>query len=256
MTEFRRRVVILIQLFLLTLWLQIPLAAQESGDNPESDQAPAMDQSAEEKEFVSAETRAILEQLKEESRKAEERFQIALNEQRDEAAQRERLLIGLLILILLTLVAGIILYESRKRRKSGKSHASLKRENLGDSPGYTDNTVIQKPVGDSEYILDGRDEEGIRYVISLTGEELVQEDGVVLGRNPANTRYLINHADVSRRHARLSMANNRVFIEDLGSTNGTSINGQSIDEKGPVAIANGDQLIIGSVVMKLSVLHE
>ena len=47
---------------------------------------------------------------------------------------------------------------------------------------------------------------------------------------------------------------NRVFIEDLGSTNGTSVNGQSIEEKGLVSIDSGDQIIIGSVVMNLRVL--
>lgn len=47
---------------------------------------------------------------------------------------------------------------------------------------------------------------------------------------------------------------NRVFIEDLGSTNGTSVNGQNIDDKGLVSVSNGDQIIIGSVVMKLRVM--
>ena len=67
--------------------------------------------------------------------------------------------------------------------------------------------------------------------------------------------YIINHADVSRKHARLRVMKNRVFIEDLGSTNGTSVNGQSIDDKGMVSVDNGDQIIIGSVVMKLRVME-
>ena len=77
---------------------------------------------------------------------------------------------------------------------------------------------------------------------------------MIIGRNPQDSPYIINHADVSRKHARMRVMKNRVFIEDLGSTNGTSVNGQSIDEKGPVSVANGDQIIIGSVVMKLRVL--
>ncbi|MFT5209882.1 MAG: pSer/pThr/pTyr-binding forkhead associated (FHA) protein [Flavobacterium sp.] len=47
----------------------------------------------------------------------------------------------------------------------------------------------------------------------------------------------------------------RAFIEDLGSTNGTSVNGQNIDDKGPVSVSSGDQIIIGSVAMKLRVLN-
>ena len=66
--------------------------------------------------------------------------------------------------------------------------------------------------------------------------------------------YVINHADVSRKHARMRVMRDRIFIEDLGSTNGTSVNGQTIDDKGPVSVESGDQIIIGSVVMKLRVL--
>ncbi|MBQ62352.1 MAG: FHA domain-containing protein [Gammaproteobacteria bacterium] len=57
-----------------------------------------------------------------------------------------------------------------------------------------------------------------------------------------------------RKHARMRVMKNRVFIEDLGSTNSTSVNGQSIEEKGLVSIDSGDQIIIGSVVMNLRVL--
>ncbi|MFT4799475.1 MAG: pSer/pThr/pTyr-binding forkhead associated (FHA) protein, partial [Candidatus Azotimanducaceae bacterium] len=66
--------------------------------------------------------------------------------------------------------------------------------------------------------------------------------------------YIINHTDVSRQHARLKVMKNMVFIEDLGSTNGTSVNGQNIDEKGLFSVTHGDQIIIGSVVMKLRVM--
>ena len=82
-----------------------------------------------------------------------------------------------------------------------------------------------------------------------------QKTVVIIGRNPKDSPYIINHADVSRKHARIKVENSRVFIEDLGSTNGTSVNGQSIDDKGLVSVSSGDQIIIGSVVMKLRVME-
>ena len=105
-----------------------------------------------------------------------------------------------------------------------------------------------------EFVLDGRDEDGIRYLLRISGDKLLGDTGVVIGRNPKDSPYIINHADVSRKHARMKVMKNRVFIEDLGSTNGTSVNGQSIEEKGPVSVDSGDQIIIGSVVMNLRVL--
>lgn len=206
---------------------------------------------------VSLETQAILDRMQSESKKAEERFQQAMKEQRESADSREKLLIGVLLLLMLFLVGAVLLYAHQKRR-------DFRKKKLGSVAGApeqlissaNDNTVIQHPKGKTEYIFDGRDEEGVRYVLTLSGEELAQHEGIILGRNPVDIRYLINHPDVSRRHARLSMSNNRVFVEDLGSTNGTSINGQSIDDKGPVAVANGDQVIIGSVVMKVRIEDE
>ena len=48
---------------------------------------------------------------------------------------------------------------------------------------------------------------------------------------------------------------NRLFIEDLESTNGTVVNGQSISNRGLVSIGDGDQIIVGSIVMNLRILQ-
>jgi pSer/pThr/pTyr-binding forkhead associated (FHA) protein len=84
--------------------------------------------------------------------------------------------------------------------------------------------------------------------------QLRTEAGIIIGRNPQGSPYIINHADVSRKHARMRMMQDRIFIEDLDSTNGTSVNGQSIDNKGPTSVIVGDQIIIGSVVLKLQIV--
>lgn len=50
----------------------------------------------------------------------------------------------------------------------------------------------------------------------------------LLGRDPAARVYL-NHPSVSRRHARISIASNRVVLEDLNSRNGTFLDGRGIE---------------------------
>ena len=45
------------------------------------------------------------------------------------------------------------------------------------------------------------------------------------------------------------------ILSVTASFNGTSVNGQSIDDKGFVSVDSGDQIIIGSVVMKLQVME-
>lgn len=55
----------------------------------------------------------------------------------------------------------------------------------------------------------------------------------------------LNHSSVSRRHARISVMPNGVFIEDLGSQNGSTINGNTVNGRQP--IRPGDILRIGHV---------
>jgi pSer/pThr/pTyr-binding forkhead associated (FHA) protein len=54
---------------------------------------------------------------------------------------------------------------------------------------------------------------------------------------------------------RLKVVQSRTFIEDLGSTNGTCVNGQNIENKGLVAVEYGDQIMVGSVAMEFQVLQ-
>jgi len=106
----------------------------------------------------------------------------------------------------------------------------------------------------AEYLLDGTDDKGLRYNVRVPDRQLRTEAGIIIGRNPEGSPYIINHADVSRKHARMRMMQDRIFIEDLGSTNGTSVNGQSIDNKGPTSVIVGDQIVIGSVVLNLQIV--
>src|SRR4051794_29633841 len=56
---------------------------------------------------------------------------------------------------------------------------------------------------------------------------------------------------MSRRHARVIVGDREVTIEDLGSTNGTFVNGQAL--AGPQVLAPGDRITLGSTVMELVV---
>lgn len=85
----------------------------------------------------------------------------------------------------------------------------------------------------------------------LISEEGIQhrlEDTLSIGRDDDNTIVLKNDR-VSRHHARLSLDNDAVVLEDLKSSNGTRLNGQPIT--GLTSLKNDDQLGIGPFAFTL-----
>jgi DNA-binding winged helix-turn-helix (wHTH) protein len=81
--------------------------------------------------------------------------------------------------------------------------------------------------------------------------EIVLSEGEnVLGRG-VDSPVWIDAQTVSRRHARLVILSGLATLEDLGSKNGTFVNG--IRLSAPVALRDGDEVRVGSVKMTLRV---
>ena len=55
----------------------------------------------------------------------------------------------------------------------------------------------------------------------------LEAEAISIGRDASNT-IQINDAEISRRHSRLQFQGGKYVIEDVGSTNGTHVNGQRI----------------------------
>lgn len=63
---------------------------------------------------------------------------------------------------------------------------------------------------------------------------------LTIGRNPGNDIF-IDNVGVSRRHAVIRMSGERASIEDLGSANGTFVNGQKITSQ---ELKDGDEILV------------
>jgi len=81
-------------------------------------------------------------------------------------------------------------------------------------------------------------------------EVALAEGENILGRG-TDSLVWIDAQSVSRRHARLMIATGLATLEDLGSKNGTFVNG--IRLTAPIALRDGDELRIGSVPMTLKI---
>ena len=129
----------------------------------------------------------------------------------------------------------------------------------------------QKAPGNSKSAI-----EGVGDVNSLgTHAHLLMERGVSVG-----TRFLLSsresnigrwdadngvfpdvdldshdpEAKVSRKHARIIFKDNRHFLEDLGSTNGTFVNrGRRLIPGNPYPLKEGDEIIVGKTFLRFHI---
>lgn len=73
---------------------------------------------------------------------------------------------------------------------------------------------------------------------------IVQDGEQVVGREGGELK-LAGESSVSRSHAKISKAGDTITVEDMGSTNGTFVNGQRLS--GPVSLQPGDAVQFGAV---------
>src|SRR5438067_1376184 len=88
--------------------------------------------------------------------------------------------------------------------------------------------------------------ENIRYAARRAG--LAKRDGATPSSADAALR--LGDASVSRHHSRLTLAQGDVTIADLGSRNGTIVNGERVAE-GSRALGAGDVVSLGEVILVL-----
>jgi class 3 adenylate cyclase len=74
-----------------------------------------------------------------------------------------------------------------------------------------------------------------------------RQEGVVIGRDVDQCDLILSHPTVSRRHARLVLAQDKVEVADMGSTNGTSVDGAVVQPGASRPVESGARLRIGDI---------
>jgi hypothetical protein len=99
-------------------------------------------------------------------------------------------------------------------------------------------TFLEEEMQQFQFVMRSGPTPGVTF--SLEGDQLT------IGRDSSNA-VSINDAEVSRKHARLSFQGGKYVIEDLGSTNGTFVNGQRLVS--PVVLKSGDVVSLGEQIV-------
>lgn len=93
----------------------------------------------------------------------------------------------------------------------------------------------------------------VKYYLKIFGEFApydnfsLDENEIFIGRDSKKCQIVLKDPDVSTSHAVIRKENFKLTIEDLGSTNGTVLNGQRINK---ADLVHGDEFVIGSTTFK------
>jgi hypothetical protein len=151
--------------------------------------------------------------------------------------ERKYIIAGLILLVLLVLW-GILFYLQEKKKKAVVDDSDLSRliskklKKREAGAGYVDSSLIHHVTLQPE-------------LPTLPVMQIGRESTLV-GRSHTAT-FKMQSPHVSGKHLTLSLnSTNQVVVRDLGSTNGTYINGRKLIPHKEYFLKQGDRLIIGS----------
>ena len=95
------------------------------------------------------------------------------------------------------------------------------------------------------------------YLVVLAGASVgemykVDGDKTIIGRGQKAQVRLLDDG-ISREHAQLVTEGSKIFLEDLGSTNGTFCNGLKVDRR---ELSDGDKILVGSTTILKFTYHD
>ena len=153
--------------------------------------------------------------------------------------------IGMLILLGLALMGARL--RSRKRQIDESNVA------LEDARSQLEMSNVSFP----DMILVGKGPQGETLRIKIDGTAVARsEGGQIIGRSSADAKYVIAVDSVSRHHARLKVDGGELTIEDLGSMNGTTLDGEKLVKGQPRAVRRGARIGLGDVEFDTQFLQE
>ena len=131
-----------------------------------------------------------------------------------------------------------------------RTNSFVERRVLSNIPPIND----RRHSGVSAYFRKGEEHSHYDWILSaetgpLSGLSFGVAEPVVLGR-ALDCDIAVVSPHVSRQHARLAIENDQLFVEDLGSSNGTMVNGKPVHTR--QALYHEDELRLHEVVFRVT----
>lgn len=202
----------------------------------EAEKRKEAEESAEAAEEKAEETNDVAEALADQA----EKLRIEAEAKEQEKA-RQRMIIGG-VSVLALLAAGLLIWVFVLRKKDrAEAEDALNKA----TARYADT------------LFEGVDSSGAPVALKVSGGDLMHgADGVIIGREPDQSQFVIGDDTVSRRHARLCLEDDALTIEDLDSANGTRVNGAKLSPHVSTALGHSDVVEFGGVRVTFRVLED
>ena len=141
-------------------------------------------------------------------------------------------IIAIALIVLILVVLKIAFTPSSSEREAVAPAAKPASQPAADKTRLdeVDGTVLESDITGSLTVLIKGEEKGVYNITS---------NGVIIGRDPNAVDVYIADPIVSKTHLKIIPRGGQFFIADLGSTNGTFVNGEKIKE----TLVNPDDMV-------------
>ena len=152
--------------------------------------------------------------------------------------------------VLLLLLLFWVLSAHRKRRAlhTAQSRAAHAEQDAAQARRRVAEIPEPAPF---DCVLTGTDGDGAPYAMNVGRDALGAPAEVVVGRDPGRASHVVADPSVSRAHARMYVEDGELHVEDVGSTNGTYLNGERLAVGAGARVRDGDELVLGSLMLRV-----
>ncbi len=165
-----------------------------------------------------------------------------------------QILSAVVILYLSSVILGIREIVDKlndKKEKEIEKDMSVRPVSVNDYWGGDERTVF---FDEETQFFDQTEREKYSVEWSENGEErreIVDKKTVVLGKKFDEVDVYVSDPTVSRRHAKLTIRSGDIYLQDLGSTNGTFVDGVRIDPGEDIKLCNNKDFLLGKVAVRV-----
>lgn len=156
----------------------------------------------------------------------------------------------------LAVACGLLVWRSKRHRGKLVVKEEALRQRDEEIERISSELEASNPVF-TDLLLLGEGPNGQQIRVKVNGNALARvEAGQVLGRSSLNADYVISEESVSRRHALLRVAGNELTVEDMGSYNGTFVDGVRLETGQACPVRDGAEIALGDVDLVVRFVRE